>query len=59
MPIYEYVCPKGHLTVDKRSIYDDNEPTKCTECGEPVVQKISGFGLSFRGSGFYNTDKNK
>jgi putative FmdB family regulatory protein len=59
MPIYEYVCPNEHLTIDKRSIHDDNEPTKCAECDQPLIQKISGFGLSFKGSGFYGTDKNK
>jgi putative FmdB family regulatory protein len=59
MPIYEYVCPKGHLTIDKRSIHDDNEPTKCPECGESLTQKIGSFGLTFNGSGFYRTDKNK
>ena len=59
MPTYEYVCPNEHLTVDKRSIHDDNEPTKCAECGEPITQRLGNFGLTFKGSGFYNTDKGK
>jgi putative FmdB family regulatory protein len=57
MPTYEYACPNGHMTIDKRSIHDDNEPTKCNECGGQLTQIIGGLGISFKGSGFYSTDK--
>jgi predicted nucleic acid-binding Zn ribbon protein len=43
-----------------RSIHAE-EPTdiKCAECGEPMRQVVGGVSVSFKGSGFYSTDKNK
>ena len=57
MPTYEYACPGGHITTDRRSIHDDNEPTECKECGGSLTQVIGSLGVSFKGSGFYTTDK--
>ena len=59
MPLYEYVCDNEHKLVEIRSIHDDNEPTKCPECSEPLRQVIAGVSVSFKGSGFYATDRNK
>jgi predicted nucleic acid-binding Zn ribbon protein len=43
-----------------RSIHAE-EPTdiECAECGEPMRQVVGGVAVSFKGSGFYSTDKNK
>jgi putative FmdB family regulatory protein len=57
MPTYEYACPNGHMTIDKRSIHDDSEPTECAECGGKLNQIIGSLGVSFKGNGFYSTDK--
>lgn len=57
MPIYEYICTNGHRTIDKRSIHDDKEPTTCNQCGEPVTQDIGRVAVTFKGNGFYSTDK--
>lgn len=58
MPLYEYVCDNGHKLSVMRSIHDD-EPaeTKCAECGGGMRQVIGGVGVTFKGSGFYSTDK--
>jgi putative FmdB family regulatory protein len=60
LPLYEYVCEAGHIRKEIRSIHAE-EPTdiKCAECGEPMRQVVGGVAVSFKGSGFYSTDKNK
>jgi putative FmdB family regulatory protein len=60
MPLYEYTCASGHIRKEIRSIHAE-EPTdiRCTECGEPMRQVVGGVAVSFKGSGFYSTDKNK
>jgi putative FmdB family regulatory protein len=59
MPLYEYVCENKHKLVEIRSIHDDNEPTVCPDCGLKLAQVIAGVSVSFKGSGFYSTDRNK
>jgi putative FmdB family regulatory protein len=58
MPLYEYTCASGHIKKEIRSIHAE-EPTdiKCAECGEPMRQVLGGVAVSFKGSGFYSTDK--
>lgn len=60
MPLYEYSCTNGHIKKEIRSIHAE-EPTdmKCAECGEPLTQVIGQVSVSFKGSGFYVTDKRK
>jgi putative FmdB family regulatory protein len=57
MPTYEYKCPKcGHEFEKIQKISDDTRP-KCPKCGTRAVRVISGgIGVSFKGSGFYETD---
>ena len=59
MPLYEYVCENGHTLSQVRSIFDDDEPTDCPDCGTKLAQVIAGVSISFKGSGFYATDKGK
>ena len=60
MPLYEYTCASGHIKKEMRSIHDDEpEDIRCAECGEPMRQLVGGVAVSFKGSGFYSTDKNK
>jgi len=60
IPLYEYTCASGHIRKEIRSIHAE-EPTdiRCAECGEPMWQVVGGVGVSFKGSGFYSTDKGK
>jgi putative FmdB family regulatory protein len=58
MPLYEYRVCNGHTMQTIRSIHDD-EPAEviCTECSSPMHQVLGGVAISFKGKGFYTTDK--
>lgn len=59
MPIYEYVCKscKENLVVT-RGFNDDEPEYKCSSCGKTMNRVYSSqIGVSFKGSGFYSTDK--
>jgi putative FmdB family regulatory protein len=34
LPVYEYRCPKGHLSEEIRPMKDSNSDTICEVCGE-------------------------
>ena len=59
MPTYEYECKSCKYTFDVFQSMAD-EPIKiCPQCGKDVRRLINGgFGVIFKGSGFYVTDKN-
>jgi len=38
--------------------YEELDTMTCTECGNTLKRSYS-FGVSFKGSGFYTTDKGK
>lgn len=58
MPTYEYACDacgKGFEVVQKMV---DLPLLKCPSCGKKIRRVLSGgIGISFKGSGFYVTDK--
>ena len=57
MPTYEYTCgscDSHHEIVQKMT---DPTLTDCPDCGQPSLRKLfNGFGVVFKGSGFYRTD---
>lgn len=57
MPTYDYKCSDcGHAFEAVQSMKDPLL-TQCPVCGkESVVRLISGGGVIFKGSGFYQTD---
>ncbi len=55
MPIYEYLCDKGHTFEALQPIADD-ALTECEVCGRPVRRVLHPVAVHFKGSGFYNTD---
>ncbi len=55
MPIYEYICDKGH-TFDALQRMSDEPLTKCEVCGRSVRRVMQPVAVHFKGSGFYNTD---
>jgi putative FmdB family regulatory protein len=58
MPKYEYACMNCDLDYEKERSIHDTEPTYiCEQCGYALTRVFSGFGLSFKGGGFYATDK--
>jgi putative FmdB family regulatory protein len=57
MPTYEYYCKNGHEHVEIRSIFSEQQTTECPECALQLIQRIGSLGITFKGSGFYATDK--
>lgn len=57
MPTYDYKCSDcGHVFEHVQSMKDPLLVT-CPSCGkETLVRLISGGGVIFKGSGFYQTD---
>lgn len=47
MPLYEYVCAKGHRTERLRDAEDRNEPCLCDQCGQPALPVLSPVNHSF------------
>lgn len=52
MPLYEYICPAGHVHETTRSVEDRDRPVLCPEtagappriCGLPMARLISPPG---------------
>jgi len=55
MPIYEYICDKGH-TFEAMQRMADDPLTECEVCGRSVRRVLQPVAVHFKGSGFYNTD---
>ncbi len=58
MPNYDYQCPQCLESFRQtHAINDLPQHEKCANCGVQLVRKINFSGVSFKGSGFYSTDK--
>lgn len=58
MPVYEYECKncRSHL-LEERPMSEADRLDNCERCGKRL-QRIYNFGaVTFKGSGFYKTDK--
>jgi putative FmdB family regulatory protein len=60
MPVYDYECMKceAKLSLNK-PITESVEPPICASCGNRMIRKFNFGAVTFNGSGFYATDKNK
>jgi putative FmdB family regulatory protein len=58
MPIYTYKREDGTVFEVLQSIHDP-VLTECPETGQPVKKIITKANLSFKGTGFYETDYKK
>ena len=58
MPIYDYKCGNcRYMLSEEREMSKASELPKCVKCAK-TMQRIYNFGsVSFKGSGFYSTDK--
>lgn len=60
MPIYPYYCPACDHSIEyKRSIHDEEPAYMCEKCGYRLVRVYEPTVVSFKGGGFYTTDKNR
>lgn len=59
MPIYEYYCKDCQIDwQETRSISEDTKSV-CASCKIDAIRKFSSPVTSFKGEGFYSTDKKK
>jgi putative FmdB family regulatory protein len=57
MPTYNYKCENGH---DKDIFHSmDEAPRMYCHCGKPLKKGFSSPVITFKGQGFYSTDKKK
>lgn len=55
MPTYDYNCEAGHT---KEIVHPMTEsPRFYCHCGKPLRKAMSAPVISFKGEGFYSTDK--
>ena len=55
---YEYECPgDGQTIIIERSINDPELEYDCTVCGSTLVRIFTPPAISFKGPGFYATDR--
>jgi len=58
LPVYEYLCPKGH-EYEKQESFSAAAQQPCPVCGATAQRKISRPAVIFKGSGFYSTDNRR
>jgi putative FmdB family regulatory protein len=56
MPIYEFTCLPCDRTLTVSATYDELEGIAC-DCGEIMKRSYNFAAVTFKGSGFYKTDK--
>lgn len=57
MPTYSYKCEAGHQKDILHSMSES--PRFYCHCGKPLQKTITAPVITFKGQGFYSTDKNK
>ena len=59
MPTYEYRCRNCGHTFDVVQAMTDEPLTVCSVCGGELRKVFAPPAISFKGSGFYSTDRRK
>lgn len=60
MPTYEYDCMSCATRYTKSRSMNDTDPGYlCDSCSKPLVRVYSNFGIQFKGTGFYSTDRGR
>lgn len=58
MPLYEYLCKDcNEMLVENKTAEDRDALPNCIKCNQPMKRMFGSPGVSFKGSGFYTTDK--
>jgi putative FmdB family regulatory protein len=57
MPTYVYECACGQVIDLQHSIHEDPD-IECDNCDSMMQRKVQGAYVTFKGTGFYSTDKN-
>ena len=56
MPVYSYACKSCGHKFDIHQDFSDDSLTICPECQGQLKKVFGTVGISFKGSGFYQTD---
>ena len=51
MPMYEYECPKCHLTKEE-IVRNADEEVQCPECGELMKRMVAKSNFALKGRGW-------
>ena len=58
MAFYDYKCLECDTTITvNRGMTEDDPGYTCETCNSELTRVYSNVGVSFKGSGFYSTDK--
>lgn len=57
MPIYEFTCLVCDKTITLTLSIEHPQGITCPECGEMMKRSYNFGAVTFKGSGFYKTDK--
>lgn len=58
MPLYEYLCKDcNEMLVENKALEERDNAPECVTCNQPMKRMFGSPGVSFKGSGFYTTDK--
>ena len=59
MPTYEYRCTQCFFQFELKRGFKDDSPVSCPKCQGQIQRLFSPVPFILKGSGFYNTDKDK
>lgn len=57
VPVYAYRCQGCGVEFDIHQSFSDDPLTVCEDCGGELRKLLGSVGVSFKGSGFYSTDR--
>ena len=57
MARYDYRCPACDITFEVEHPMTAHPTVRCPSCGGEAQRVFEASGISFKGSGFYNTDQ--
>ena len=57
MPAYEFTCLPCDKTITVTLKLSEAQHLTCPDCGETMKRSYSFGAVTFKGSGFYRTDK--
>jgi putative FmdB family regulatory protein len=57
MPNYEFTCLVCDKTITLTLKLTESQSITCPECGEMMRRSYNFGAITFKGSGFYRTDK--
>lgn len=59
MPVYTYMCGMGcaNWFDQQRTVNERDDETICEKCGHPMTRVYTPPAITFKGTGFYQTDK--